>query len=141
MNIPIFRVQDKDGRGPYRPGYSHTWIDADHDRNPTFFDEFDWRPETTPDHWHRNENGGCGFRTLAGLYRWFSSTERAKLQRAGFSIVTMRVDRIIAESDNQLVFGRTRALRHGCTILPWQDNSADSPPLHLGEMAGESERR
>lgn len=120
MSIRVFRVQDAEGRGPYRPGYSHTWTDADHDRNPPMFDEFGWPAnDKISDLWNPNETGGCAFRTLEQLHKWFSPTERARLERSGYSIVTLSVDRIIAESDRQLVFGRIRPLRNGCAVLPW----------------------
>ena len=27
--VTVYRVQAADGRGPWRPGWSHTWIEAD----------------------------------------------------------------------------------------------------------------
>lgn len=33
--ITLYRLQDHEGRGPYRPGFSDTWIDPDNDGSNT----------------------------------------------------------------------------------------------------------
>lgn len=65
---------------------------------------------------------GCGCRTLDQLFKWFTPTERVRLRALGYSIVTMWVDRIIAESENQVVFARKKPLAHSVTVLadPWK---------------------
>ena len=54
---------------------------------------------------------GCGCRTVEQLRRWFTATEYEKLATLGFQAVRMRVGRILAESDKQLVFDRVAPLR------------------------------
>lgn len=115
----IYRVQDAEGRGPYRPGTSHLWTDDDHDRNPPFFIEFGWPIASIPFKWLRDENGGCGFRDLDQLSEWFSPNERRKLAARHFLIVRMDADRIIAESSRQLVFGRSKPLWADFIVVPW----------------------
>ena len=119
MNLIVFRVQDAEGRGPYRPGLSHKWTDDDHWRNQSFFVEFGWSVEKVRTLWNRNESGGCGFRDLVGLHRWFGASECAKLDELGYSIVRMVADRIIAESRQQLVFARKKPLWVEYEMLPW----------------------
>lgn len=116
----VYRVQDAEGRGPYRPGFSHRWVDEDHDRNPPFMVEFNWPLSSVPGRWLPGEHGGCAFRTLDALYRWFSPSECRRLDALGYSVVSMTADRIIAESDKQLVFGRWKSLSKGYLMLPWE---------------------
>lgn len=120
MNDRVYRVQDDNGRGPYKPGRSHIWTDAHHNqRNPSLFDDFSITPAELERCWHPNENGGCAFRTLDQLHSWFQLAERFRLEELGYSIVTMLADRIVLESDRQLIFARKRPLRLGAIKLPW----------------------
>ena len=119
-NIRVYRVQDENGRGPYKPGLSHIWTDAHHnDRNPSLFEEFKVSPEDMATLWQANENGGCAFADLRQLNSWFGLHERFRLEELGYSIVTMLVDRVLFQSDRQLIFARKRPLRLGAIKLPW----------------------
>ena len=116
----VFRVQDDNGRGPYKSGLSHVWVDAHHEqRNPSIFDDFKISPDELGSCWYPNENGGCAFRNLQQLNGWFQLVERFRLEELGYSIVSMIVDRIIYESERQLIFARKRPLRLGAIKLPW----------------------
>lgn len=113
----VFRVQDAAGRGPYRPGFSHVWMDLIHEqRNPTIMDEFglplieSMAPE--------NANG-CAFETLRQAARWFSPAERGRLDMWGYRLVVMRVDRILARSERQALVTRRLPFRHGAVALRW----------------------
>jgi hypothetical protein len=119
----IYRVQDSEGRGPYRPGKSYRWTDEDHYRNPPFYVEFGWTVGSIAKRWHAGEVGGCGFRSIEALKHWFSDSERSKLDALGYSIVSMKADRIIAESRNQLVFARRTPLWADYLMVPWPDAS------------------
>ena len=116
----LFRVQDSEGRGPYRPGMSHMWTDDDHYRNVPFYTEFGWSVGSISKRWHKGETGGCAFRLLDDLYRWFSPAECEKLDTLGYSVVRMNVDRIIRESKTQVVFGRTKPLWKDYFMMPWR---------------------
>ena len=123
--IPVFRVQDIEGRGPYRPGTSHRWTDDDHYRNLPFYTEFGWSVGSISKRWRDGETGGCAFRSLDGLYRWFSPAECEKLDALRYMVVRMNVDRIIRESNTQVVFARTKPLWKDRFILPWRYKSSD----------------
>lgn len=105
----IYRVQhEKDGRGPYRPGLTWQWQEEDGPAHPPIQLEFD-----VPSAWSQALTGqavGCGFRTLEQLHRWFSPMELAKLTALGFRVVKLEVDRVLAESENQLIFCRSKPL-------------------------------
>ena len=42
MSNEIYRVQDAQGRGPWKPGFSHRWVEdrPDHYNLPPWFVEF-----------------------------------------------------------------------------------------------------
>ena len=110
----IYRVQADDGRGPFRPGFSVRWSDMDgEDRLPTFIEEF---PNIIFEAgWHY----GTGVRTLEEIGRWFTTTEQGRMAALGFYVVVMNVDKIIAESKNQVIFARKEPLNKGVIVQQW----------------------
>lgn len=111
----VYRVQDKDGRGPWKPGFSDRWVEDrdDHDNLPPFMYEF----VNALDHAIIGMVFGCGCRTLVQLQRWFTPTEYATLKELGYECVKMEVGRILAESDIQCVFERNKPLRDDVEIV------------------------
>lgn len=110
----VYRVQDVEGRGPWRPGFSRLWVRDrdDHDNLRTWVEQFGVGiiPRTG---WPFGKHFGCACRTLEQLRRWFTAEEYATLQAYGYQAVSMDVQRVLAESDIQLVFQRARPLRAG----------------------------
>ena len=100
----IYRIQDAEGRGPFKPGVTTKWLQ--------------WRPEVIPlIPWPmefpwitmkhlRGYHFGCGCATVVQLQRWISDYEYRILQQLGYNAVKMQVSKIIAQSDIQTVFGR-----------------------------------
>lgn len=119
----VYRVQDaQEGRGPYRPHLSRHWVDADHDaRNPPLEKAFpqltlqDFKLRGTHDAY------GFGFRDKVRFRRWFSESERLALEFMGFWPVHMWVNEVIAESDQQLLFWRSRPLTDYVRWLNWAE--------------------
>jgi hypothetical protein len=120
----IYRIQDQDGRGPYKPGFSKNWTDPDArcligaPLFATYMEEFPWvqnKINLLSD--VMGGSFGCGFRTMQQLHRWFTKDELEKLFRFGYSIVEIQPDRILAESENQLVFWCKQPLRHVAKVL------------------------
>jgi len=105
MSETVFRVQDAEGRGPYRPGMSAKWVDriADERLRPPSFIEFGMSIINKK---KNGESMGCGFRTMGQLLKWFSISEIVRMKDIGYDIVEMDVDQIVAESNRQLVFVR-----------------------------------
>lgn len=112
----VIRIQDKYGRGPYKPGFSHKWSEyrcliAEPNKKP-FMDEFPEVQGKIQDIFEKNGvSFGCAFRTLKQLDAWFTPAELEKLWQYGYALVTIDVDEILAESDNQLVFWCKRPLK------------------------------
>ncbi len=114
--VTVFRVQDADGRGPFRPGMTVRWIDAD-DKPPTWMAEFG--DDLIDRLGAAGEVFGSGVRTLASLERWFNGVERMRLADLGYRLVSVPGCRVLAESENQVVFGRVRPLSEGVQVRRW----------------------
>lgn len=111
MNDTIYRVQDLVGRGPWKPGFSHTWTE---DRTvdeymalQSWVDEFGLGILR---HRLAGAHMGCGCRTLGQLRRWILKTEYDRLRAKGYRAVQMQIDRVLAESEVQCVFERVKPL-------------------------------
>lgn len=115
----IFRVQDAEGRGPFRPGFSRMWIDESEAAPllPTWMQEFG--EDVFARLGRDGEHYGSAVRTLDGVTHWFNANERRKLAEFGFHVVSFRDARVLAESPNQLVFARRLPLNVGATIRRW----------------------
>lgn len=116
----VYRVQDQDGRVPFRPGFSSTWTDPDFAPGmvplPSWIDEFG---VGILEEFDDSEYIGCATRSVRQLVRWFSESERRRLHSLGFRVVRLRAARILAESENQLVFANRMPLNCGCEEVPW----------------------
>jgi len=108
MDNSIYRIQDKDGRGPWKPGFSHQWVEErpDHDNLPPWFVEFGRVDRLViVGAWC-----GSGCDTIDQLRRWFTESEYRKLKTLGYRAVKMEVGRVLARSDRQLFFERVKPL-------------------------------
>lgn len=118
MNRRVFRIQDSEGRGPFRPGLSQVWIDEERtSMPPTFMEEFGW--DIFDKMGRPGEHFGSAVRRVEDLLRWFSHREMRKLAALGYRIVSLSDARVLAESENQCVFARSRPLAEGATFHRW----------------------
>ena len=115
----IYRVQDATGRGPWRPGFSHLWIDEHAPVGRLSETVMDLVPLAVLRALPTDRHYGCGCRTMAALREWFTPAERLRLTALGFDPVRLRVDQILAESDWQMFFSRTRPLWSGASVHRW----------------------
>ena len=115
----VYRVQAPDGRGPWRPGWSHTWVDADAPVGRTSETLMDLIPADIMRSLPRGWSYGCACRSMDALLDWFTPVERLRLAEHGYSPVRLWVDVVLAESEWQLVFARRRPLTDGATRLRW----------------------
>lgn len=100
--ITAWRMQDDKGRGPWRPGFSKYWRDSCDDRIT----------ETVMDLVGGIENMrnlprgfyyGCACKSKEQLLSWFSDDERRILESVGFKIITVSVDRVVADGEHQML--------------------------------------
>lgn len=97
-------MQDRDGRGPYRPGLSERWSDNRADDLPPFYDELGVPIHKVRDLFTDGWHAGCGCSSKEQLRQWFSRAERRRLKLLGFREVEFRPDRIVAVTPTQVVF-------------------------------------
>ena len=120
VNI-VYRVQDSHGRGPYKPGFSQTWVEdrPDLDNLLPYFIEMpnvlSGRPRLDPSHI------GCACKTIEQLERWITKSEYLTLRQYGYQAMRLVVDEILGESETQCVFERKRGTCHmdpSCADMP-----------------------
>lgn len=82
----LYRIQDADGRGPFRPGFSKNWADENFgpgvESLPTIMEDFGetvLRSLNNP-----AEHYGTAVRKPIQLCRWFSKTEMERHGRPDF---------------------------------------------------------
>ena len=100
----VCRIQDADGRGPYKPGFSHLWSEREGGPLPIYLafpDVIDRAHKIVS---KRGGAVGCAFRTLEQASAWFSPTEVLTLAKLGYSLVWIQPEEVLAENDDQLVF-------------------------------------
>jgi hypothetical protein len=117
VGAKLLRIQDADGRGPYKPGMQSQWADAAHDqRNPAIFDEFGWKVCKSI---RADEYAGCAFIDAEQLRRWFSRRELGEIEKLGYQLVEIEASRIVGRSKHQLVFISKLPLSKAAKELPW----------------------
>lgn len=106
MTTTILRIQDAEGRGPFKPGFSQTWVlkRADHANLRPWTAEFG-QVNAKPGMAY-----GCGCLTRRQLQRWFTKAEYTKLLEYGYRAVKIEVDSILHASTTQCVFERALPL-------------------------------
>lgn len=109
----VYRVQDKGGRGPWKPGFSHRWVKSRDDHNLLH----PWYVEFPNLVLPKNTNIGIGCANIIHLRRWFTLDEYKTLTKHGYKAVKIVVDYVLAESDKQLVFSRKKPLRSEVQIF------------------------
>lgn len=102
----LYRIQDAEGRGPWRPGFSHMWIDPEKDDSlcPPMFDEFpDWRKAASQAARRGLVHIGCCVRGVHGLHAWFTPAEIGRLRGFGFRLVDASALTPIREGRHQII--------------------------------------
>ena len=101
----VFRVQDNDGRGPFKPGFSSVWVEPrdDHDNLPPWYYEFG-----------RVDKSAIAGMTIGSactsedqLKRWFTESEYKKLLSFRYKSVKLEAS-VLAESDVQCFVQRSK---------------------------------
>lgn len=127
MNARIFRIQDADGRGPYKPGFSAVWCDDyGPPPPPTWMQEFPGLLRRMNEAAHY----GSACRSVEQLRKWFTPSELLRLHLLGYRLVAMHADRVLAESKNQLVFMRRKPLNEDIEFIDPRISSGSAPQIH-----------
>ncbi len=119
MHTAVYRVQASDGRGPWRPGFSLRWIDQHAPVGRLSETIMDLMPISELRSLPNTMHYGCACRSLQSLCNWFTPLEIERLEALGFYPVRMNVDRILIESQWQMLVGRRRPFAEGASRLRW----------------------
>lgn len=119
--MKVYRVQDRDGRGPFKPGFSKVWSDPDFAPGqlplPPWPEEFGMDAIDRLAKPHENYFGSA-VRTVGKLRSWFSDAERERLADLGYHIAAIPHARVLAESPNQLLIASQTPF-YVCLVIPW----------------------
>ncbi len=118
--MQVYRVQDKDGRGPFKPGFSTSWFEPrpDHQYLLPFYQQFGSIDLFSP-----AGHLGCGCLTIEQLKRWFSLGEMTTLEKYGYKAVKINCTKIIAWSDIQCVFECAEPINKNAEIFDLYGNN------------------
>ena len=118
----LYRIQDAQGRGPWRPGFSTQWVDETRDFSlcPPMMHEFpNWRRAVDRGAARGLVHFGCCVRGVAGLHRWFAPSEIAKLRGFGYRLVDASALTVLVESPAQII-GASRWPLSYLPVLEWE---------------------
>jgi hypothetical protein len=104
--LTLYRIQDAQGRGPWRPGFSMQWIDPDKDDSlcpPMMLDFPEWRRLVSRAQQRGLMHFGMAVRGIAGIHRWFTPDEISRLRGFGYRLVTADHADVIAETTSQVM--------------------------------------
>lgn len=115
----LYRVQDKSGRGPWRPGFSHEWADPTKDISlcpPMMAELPDWRRSVARHPWLTH--WGCCAHGLRGVHRWFTPLEIDRLRALGFHLVDASGMTPICIGESQVLAGSRFPLSY-LPVVDW----------------------
>lgn len=100
----VWRVQNGEGRGPYKPGLSEQWSDGNSGRDCVpWWIELGLPMVAAHDSLRGNMHTGCAFETKEKAKEWFSRSELRRLSKLGYRLVQINVDAIRYRTPTQLV--------------------------------------
>lgn len=117
----MLRIQDAEGRGPWRPGFSQFWIDPDKDDSlcPPMMVEFpNWREAIGLAQAQGLTHFGCCVLGVGGLHRWFTPPEMCRLRQYGYFLVDASMLKPILRGKSQII-GASRKPLAGLPIIGW----------------------
>ena len=109
----VYRVQDADGRGPWKPGFSQVWFEDRTDEEYAALAPWPMEVLMQIRNAARGKAMGFACENLDQLRRWFTASEYKTLRRYGYRAVKLEVDAVLARSETQCAFVRSKPLRIG----------------------------
>lgn len=120
MSELVCRIQDKEGRGPYRPGFSHVWSERDFGPDPVFVAFPGIMAKAHKIVETKGGAVGCAFRSIEQASEWFSPSEVLTLAKHGYSLCWVLPDEILAENQDQLVIWTANPLADSVSFTGWR---------------------
>ncbi|PKN97095.1 MAG: hypothetical protein CVU43_17840 [Chloroflexi bacterium HGW-Chloroflexi-5] len=113
MPTTIFRVQDKYGRGPWKPGFSESWVEDREDLDNLKAWPLEDVRRIAIEAAKHDLCLGSGCKSLEQLRRWFTESEFRNLSELGYRAVALKGAIIVREDETQCLFARGRPHRYG----------------------------
>jgi hypothetical protein len=113
MKTTVYRIQDAQGRGPFKPGFSNKWLDQNRSYYPDApISELIRIKRSADPELH------LAFACLSvdDVKKWVSESEMAILKKHGYNVVSMEADKIWPLTD-QAIVGRKRQYRKGVSVI------------------------
>lgn len=107
----IFRIQDKDGRGPWKPGFSHRWLDADGPPLPPAITATlrDFHGIAAKAH-AKGMHIGCAV-WEGKLSEWVTGAEWERLKGFGYFVANAGQCQVLADDGMQLLVASKKPFR------------------------------
>jgi len=121
--ILVCRMQDAEGRGPYRPGFSHKWSERETGPDPIYIAFPNIGNLCRHIVSSRGGSVGCAFRTTEQARAWFSPNEVLTLLTYGYGLVWLYADEVIAENHDQAVIWCPKPLRSAVIARGWRESA------------------
>jgi hypothetical protein len=106
----ILRVQDAEGRGPWKPGMSSKWIDMDRSESTLFPPIHDEVEDFYADvaRWHRRGyHVGCAVDGIEMLKQWFNAKEMTTLRSMGYHVYDFsKADKVVTTPTQVVIASR-----------------------------------
>lgn len=120
----IYRVQDREGRGPWRPGFSDKWVVYTPEKEvllPVYIEMPGVMEKRT-----KGYHVGIGCYDLDQLRRWFTEQEYRTLMGYGYRCVKFYGKAILGSSETQMVFeGRQPLAEHNGLVALYGEEVYD----------------
>lgn len=101
--IKLIRMQDSDGRGPWKPNFSHKWISDSNQRlGPPVFEDFPNFDKIVRKAHNQGKHIGCAVRADK-TKDWFLPDEIEVLRGYGYKFVDCSQCEVLAESEWQVI--------------------------------------
>ncbi len=112
--MKVFRIQDKDGRGPFKPGFSTKWVEdrPDHINLKPWMIDFNGLPKGAID----GMVMGVACKTIEQLKRWFTQTEYSTLLNYGYRAVIIDAT-VLVESNTQCFIQRAEPFNESVEFI------------------------
>ncbi|MEM9717331.1 MAG: hypothetical protein AAF826_12525 [Pseudomonadota bacterium] len=108
----LLRMQDANGRGPWKPGFSDKWVDNNRRFDlPALQEDFgvDFAPMVDAA-FNRGLHLGTAVKGQEKFNMWFTPSERVKLAMFGYRIVDASSCEVLGETNWQVIIGSPNPL-------------------------------
>lgn len=107
----LYRVQDADGRGPFKPGFTASWADPQGKPFLPAAQEISGFARIVAKAHREGLHIGTAVVGFSGLDRWFTGSEMARLSSLGYRIVSANSCKVIARDQNQVLIASPLPLK------------------------------